>query len=137
LFERARVWRKLCCCVLQCAAVCCSVLQCVAVSRSVLQCGALCRSVLQRAAVCCSVLEGPLQPTATHCNTLQHKKTRALVSITKALCLIHKALYLMQIPLFTNTTALYPNPYLSCKDYSPTSETQILISSAKTRICEH
>ena len=77
MIERARVWRKLCCRVLQCAAVCCSVLQCVAVSRSVLQCGALCRSVLQRAAVCYSVLEGlsPLQLTPSTQSDLFSKLT--------------------------------------------------------------
>jgi len=46
---------KLCCSVLQCAAVCCSVSQCVAGAEPQYQ--VVCCSVLQCAAVCCSVLQ--------------------------------------------------------------------------------
>jgi len=56
---------------LQCVAVCCSARQCVAV----------CCSVLYREIYIVMVSFGPLQHTATHCNTLQHIYCTVFVGI--------------------------------------------------------
>jgi len=88
---------------LQCAAMCCSVLQCVAVCCIVLQCVALCCSVcifervrggndeqvekkLQRNATLCI----SMQPTCTHCNTLQLWRQRFLGSSTYEISLVQE-----------------------------------------------